>query len=150
MLLAERQTQNSIAFQVNLREGTDKDSQASPANAPEIKKRLEMEATKKATTGPSITLEQIAEKLKRAEEKRRESITIHLGNQTQREQRRNAAIDQRRSIERVQADQLKEKLHKDLNKAVEKRLTEREMRMQKLRCHISKVQEVCKEQAVRR
>lgn len=37
-----------------------------------------------------------------------------------------------------------------MKKAGEKRITEREQRMQKLRRHISKVEEICKEQAVRR
>lgn len=58
------------------------------------------------------------------------------------ERRRLAAIDKKRSLERVQADQMKVKLETDLNKAVEKRLNERELRQQKLRNHINKVEEI--------
>jgi cell division protein FtsX len=73
-----------------------------------------------------------------------------LDTRTERERRRHAAIDQRRSIERNQYDQLKVKIQTNLTKAGEKRLTERERKMNKLRHHISKVEEVCKEQAFRR
>lgn len=144
MLLQERQTTHAIAFNVNLKDGSN---HSSNSTNPQIKKRLEEEAQKAA---PSITLEQISEKLKRAEIKRRNTIANNIDSKTLKEKRRHAKVDERRSHDRVQADQLKEKVYTHLKKAGEKRLTEREQRMQKLRRHISKVEEVCKEQAVRR
>ena len=142
MLLQERQTTHAIAFNVDLKP-------SSIHSTPQIKKRLEEEA-QKAAHGANITLEQISEKLKRAEEKRRNTIASQIDNKSLKEKRRFARIDERRSQERVEADQLKEKVYTHLKKAGEKRITEREQRMQKLRRHISKVEEICKEQAVRR
>ena len=104
----------------------------------------------RAAQGPAITLEQISEKLKRAEEKRRISILNMNDSVKTKEERRLAALERRMSQERVQADQLKERLEADLNKAVEKRLTVREQREQKLRNHISRVEEIRTRQAVRR
>lgn len=66
------------------------------------------------------------------------------------EGRRIAAQERRKSHERVLTDQLKEKLEAELNKAVEKRLTVREQRKQKLRNHISRVETIRTQQAVRR
>jgi hypothetical protein len=66
------------------------------------------------------------------------------------EGRRIAAQERRKSHERVQADQLKEKLEADLNKAVEKRLTVRETRMKKIMNHNSRVMTIRTLQAVRR
>lgn len=145
MLLQERQTTHAIAFNVDLKER----STSATLQTPEIKKRLE-QAAAEAAHGPSITYEQIAEKLKRAEEKRRQTVASQHDSKTLKEKRRHAVIDMRKSTERVQADQLKDKFYTHLKKAGEKRLTEREARMQKLRRHITKVEEVCKEQAVRR
>lgn len=145
MLLQERQTSQAIAFNVDLKERSTSASRQDP----EIKKRLE-ESANKAAHGPSITYEQIAEKLKRAELKRRQTIASNHDSKTMKEKRRHAVIDQRKSTERVQADQLKDKFYTHLKKAGEKRTNEREARMQKLRRHISKVEEVCKEQANRR
>ncbi|CDW75919.1 UNKNOWN [Stylonychia lemnae] len=142
----QKQTTNSIVFEVEI-----KDQVPSLQTAvPEIKKKLEEAAYMRAAAGPAVTLEQISEKLKRAEEKRRQTITVVQDSKLNRERRRIGAFERRISEERVHQDQLKEKLETYLNKAVEKRLTVREQRMQKLRNHISRVEEIRTQLAVRR
>lgn len=144
MLHPEKQTSNAISFKVEIKSAQDPSASASP---PSIKKRLE-ETTRRATAAP--TIDQIAEKLKRAEQKRRQSHINHIESINLKERRRHAAIDQRKSIERVQNDMLKVKIYQGLTKADEKRISEQQRLRAKLRNHISKVEEVCKGQATRR
>lgn len=143
MLQTEKETSNAIAFNVELPNTGSNQSSKSP----EIKKKLE-EARVKAAHGPSITLEQIAEKLKRAEEKRRQTLLTMQSSST--EERRRNVQEKKRSLDRAAADQIMDRLEKNLNRAEEKRMSARERRQQKLRQHISKVEDICKEQAVRR
>lgn len=144
MLHQEKQTSNAVSFNVEIKKNPLAASEA--ASPPSVKKRLE-EASKRAA---APTMDQIAEKLKRAEQKRRQSHINQIESKTHKERRRHAAIDYRRSAERVQFDLLKDKIQKGLTKADEKRTSEQERLRAKLRNHISKVEEVCKEQATRR
>jgi hypothetical protein len=63
MLKEERHTAHAVAFSVDIPLKT------SPYKEPNVKKRLEADAL--AAKGPSITLDQIREKLIRAELKRK-------------------------------------------------------------------------------
>jgi hypothetical protein len=139
MLVEQRQTNNSIAFDVKI--GNNKNT----THTPEIKKKLEASASKAA---PSITLEQISEKLMRAELKRKESL--NLPNTQEKQEKRRNNIEERRSQERAQLDQMKVKIEKDLIHAEEKRMSRQEEQQKKLRNHINKVEEVRREQAVKR
>ena len=147
MLHQEKQTNSSIAFNVDLRDNHHSHGSAGPA--PKIKQRLE-ESAVKAAAGPSITLEQIAEKLRRAEIKRNKTLTTIHDQATEGERRRAAYLEKQKSIERTQTDQLKDKVQRELERATKKRHTVRETRQQKLRNHINKVEEIRKEQAVKR
>lgn len=121
MLNQQKQANNSISFSIEV------DDVKAQAKNPEIRKKFE-EASAKAAQGPQITLEQISEKLKRAEEKRRQSLITLQGSVSMEERRRNAAQEKKKSLDRSNLDQIKERLEKGLNKAGEKRLNEREQR----------------------
>ena len=143
MLKKEKQTSHAIAFEVDI--GTHGSlGKASPP--PEIKKKLE--ATAKAAQGPQITLEQIAEKLHRAEQKRKQSLINQVSPKI--EERRRNIRDKKKSIDRTTTEQLLTKIERSLSHAKEKRSTTMEEKQQKLRNHIQKVDEVRKEQAVKR
>jgi len=65
MLIEQKQTPHAIAFEVDLQQNhTGQD--------PEIKKRLEAESL--AAQGPSITLDQIRDKLEKASMKRQTTL----------------------------------------------------------------------------
>lgn len=71
MLAEERHTPKAVSFRVILPVDNVKNK-----DIPEVKKRLELSA-KKAAQGPQITIEDISNKLQRAEEKRKASLNQH-------------------------------------------------------------------------
>lgn len=95
MLHQEKQTSNAVSFKVEIKKIPLAAQDA--ASPPSVKKRLE-EASKR-TAAP--TIDQIAEKLKRAEQKRRQTHINQIETKSYKERRRHAAIDYRRSAERV-------------------------------------------------
>ena len=121
MLKEEKHTSSAIAFKVDINRESHMNKNSPP---PQIKKRLEQEA--KAAQGPQITLEQISDKLKRAEEKRRQSLINQISPKL--EERRRNIRDKKKSIDRTTVDQLKDKIERSLSNANEKRLTEMEQK----------------------
>lgn len=112
---------------------------------PEIKKRLEHYAS---VQNQSPTLEQISEKLKRAEMKRKQTM-VQLSSPRIIERRKNA-IAKKKQFDQEKLNHSKEKVEKELSQADEKRRLSREQMRQKLRNHIAKVEEIRKEQATKR
>lgn len=152
LLKQEKATPHSIAFKVldmNLSGPSGyhvHPSAGDQAAAPEIKKRLES-----YTNEDNISREIIAEKLKRAEEKRKQALANRGGAVSPRivEERRKQARERKRVIDEGNLNHLKEKNELN-NLAEEKRRQTQEERRQRLRKHIEKVEERCREQAERR
>lgn len=138
MLKEQRHTSSAVAFEVDI-----SDAKQAAGGAPEIKKKLE--SYSKAAQGP--TLESISEKLKRAEEKRK--LSLMSQNSPRIMERRQRAMEKKRESD-AQLKHLQQKVERDLSEASEKRRATKEQRMQKLREHIAKVEEIRKEQAVRK
>jgi hypothetical protein len=120
MLHQQRKTNNAIAFEVDISGQRSKSK-----NSSHIQKKLEATA-KEAAQGPQITLEQISEKLKRAEQKRRETLTNQVSPKI--EERRRNIRDKKKSIDRSTTEQLKEKIDHSLTTAKEKRSTTMEQK----------------------
>lgn len=109
MLREERSTPKAVSFEVLLPE----QSKATPI--PEIAKRLEAESSNL----PKISLEDIQQKLQKAEEKRR--MSLNQSNSPQFEERRNRVQQRKRSLEQSALDQLNKKIENDLVQAEQKR-----------------------------
>jgi hypothetical protein len=145
VLNVEKAKPNSIAFKViNINES----SPGSAAGKP-IKKRLE------AYNSPSdenLSREAIEEKLKRAEEKRRQTLLIRGGAVSPRiaEERRRLAKERKRALDEGQLNNLKKRTTVDINMAEEKRKQSEEELLQRLRKHNEIVNERCREQAEKR
>ncbi|CDW87336.1 UNKNOWN [Stylonychia lemnae] len=143
VLQEERHTKEAISYKVKL-----PPTNISPTQKElEVKKRLELSA-KKAAQGPMITIEEISMKLKRAEEKRKISLTNQISPKT--EERRLSAWENKKYYEKQQLEHFKDKFEKVLPSAEEKRRATRESKRQKLRQHIKKVEEIRREQASKR
>jgi len=132
--------QNSAAFNVDFPRDT-----SSEHSAPSVKKRLE-ESLKVERV--ELTGEALAEKLLRAEEKRR----MHLQKKMTSEMRLEAARERRQAQENVVPSQTERVRHRVSREAqvTENRRQRHEQQLQKLRSHIHRVEEVCREQAMRR
>ena len=106
---------------------------------PEIKKRLEAE---QAAYGPQITLEDIQAKLKKAEEKRRET----LSNQFARLDKKRVykVTERKRSLDQQKEQELKGKSTTHLTQAEQKRQQVLEQKQNKLKKHLDKVEHVRK------
>lgn len=140
MLKEERTTPHAIAFSVDLNAAPG----ISPGESePEIKKRLEAYSLQ---GGEDLSREAIAEKLKRAEEKRQQALSNRGGAISPRiaEERRKAALERKRVMDQENLSQIKESQEK-INLADDKRKQTAEERRQKLRQHIAKVEERCRE-----
>lgn len=139
MLKEERHTPHAVAFKVDLE---------APAGAeePEIKKRLEAYASNE---GELLSREAIAEKLKRAEEKRKQALLNKSGaaSPIESEERRRRAKERKRAIDDRNLHHLKEKCERDIVQAEEKRKQTWEERRNKLRNHIAKVEKIREMQA---
>lgn len=100
------QVAKPIAFEVEL-------PKTNKIENPEIKKRLEADA--QAATGPQITLEKIQQKLKKAEEKRR----FTLSNPTSRLDRKRVykVSERKRSLDQQKEEELKGKAQSHLTLA---------------------------------
>ena len=140
MLQEERHTKNAVAFKVDLQENKNTIN----TEEPQIKKKLEM--YQKAAKGP--TLEQISEKLNKAHEKRQQTLMSQQSPKTI--ERRQLAMQRKKNRDMESKQHFQEKVQRDLSSADEKRKATQEQKMEKLRRHIEKVEEVCKEQAVKR
>ena len=112
---------------------------------PEIKKRLEAYSQ---TPSPQISEEDIANKLKRAEEKRKKVLLSRGGPVSPRvqEERRRAAMERKKCLQETNL-LLRKKVEQDITQADEKRRQTTEERRNKLRQHIAKVEKIAKEQA---
>eukprot|EP00347_Sterkiella_histriomuscorum_P008483 403344922 len=141
MLTEERHTPKAVSFRVQL-----PGANLSTKN-PEVKKRLELSA-QKAAQGPQITIEDISNKLQRAEEKRKLSQTQHISPQA--ELRRLNAWENKKYYEKQQQEHLRQKFEEVLPTAAEKRRATCESKRQKLRDHIARVEENRKKQAIKR
>lgn len=82
-------------------------------------------------------------KLKKAEEKRKLTLTKQISPKT--EERRLNAWENKKYFEKQQLDHFKDKFEKILPSAEEKRRATRESKRLKLRIHIEKVEEIRKE-----
>lgn len=138
MLKEERHTPSAVAFAVDI------SKQVPTLEEPEIKKKLE--SYTKAAQGP--TLESIEEKLRRAEEKRKLSLVNQ--NSPRVIERRQRVMERKRMSDAKQKQLGIEKLERDLSGAHEKRMATNARKMQKLRSHIAKVEEIRKVQAYRK
>ena len=140
LLKEERHTSTAVSFKV-----VDL-APAAPTETPEIKKRLEAQSQQYGH--PIGSQQEITEKLKRAEEKRKQALLMRTGAASPRvaEERRQAAKKRKQAIDKENLKLFKEKCQRE-NEAEEKRRQTREERQQKLRKHIEKVTEVCREQA---
>ena len=142
MLKQQRATTHAVAFEVDLTGQRSKSK-----NSSHIQKKLE-ENAKQAAQGPQITLEQISQKLIRAEQKRKQSLANQISPKV--EERRRIIRDKKMSADRTSTEQLKVKIEKTLESATEKRCTNMEHKQQKVREHIKKVNEIKTEQATKR
>lgn len=91
-----------------------------------------------------LTREAIAEKLKRAEEKRKQALLNRSGAASPAfaEERRKITLQRKKQIDNKNQKQLKEKYEKDITQAEEKRRQTFDQRRTKLRKHIAKVEEI--------
>lgn len=126
------QVAKPVAFEVEIPKFT--------TEVPEIKKRLEADA--KAAQGPSITLEQIQHKLKKAEEKRR----VTLANPSTRIDKKRVykVSERKRSLDEWKEQQLKKKSTTHLTEAEKKRNQTLETKQKKVQKHLEKVEKVRK------
>lgn len=126
------QVAKPVAFEVALPKTT--------TDVPMIKKRLEADA--KAAQGPSITLEMIQGKLKKAEEKRRATLTNPC---TRIDKKRIYKVSERkRSLDEWKEQQLKGKSMTNLSEAEKKRTQALQMKQKKVQNHLEKVEKVRK------
>lgn len=151
MLKPERNKPSGVSFEVDLNAapsslggGASTSHHLSP-NELEIKKRLE---TYSSTGSEDLTLQAIALKLKKAEEKRQKQLLNRGGAVSPRivEERRRIARERKQAMDKEQLSHLKEKTERE-NQADEKRKQTWEERRMKLRKHIKKVEERCRVQA---
>jgi DNA repair exonuclease SbcCD ATPase subunit len=123
----EKHTANAVAYAIELTHP------AKVGEEPEIKKRLEAEVQ------PSITIEQIQEKLQRAEEKRnlkKKAMTEEIENKLTRVNERKA------SLEQAHAERIQIKVERDNSNAEQKRSSAIDSMKKKLNAHNSKVDHV--------
>lgn len=126
------QVAKPVAFEVEIPKTT--------TEVPEVKKRLEADA--KAAQGPSITLAQIEYKLKKAEEKRRVTLT---NPSTRIDKKRVYKVSERkRSLDEWKEQQLKGKSISNLTEAEKKRNLALELKQKKVQKHLEKVEKVRK------
>ena len=121
---------------------------ASHESTPEIKKRLEAYSQQPS---PPISGADIQQKLKRAEEKRKNYLMNRGGPVSPRvmeERRRNAREHMKTRDEN--SHMLRKKVEHEINSAEEKRRQTTEERRNKLRQHIAKVEKIAKQQALQR
>jgi hypothetical protein len=85
-------------------------------NEPDIKKKLE---ASKAALSPSLTLDKIEDKLKRAEEKRK--MSLNHTNSPPFEERRQKVIGRKSSFEQRAVEHLQNKVQRDLDLASQNR-----------------------------
>ena len=138
VLQEERHTPKAISFKVQI-----PSTNVSPSQKElQVKHRLELSA-QKAAQGPQITMEEISQKLKKAEEKRKLTLTNQISPKV--EERRLNAWENKKYYEKQQLDHFKDKFEKILPSAEEKRRVTRESKRMKLRKHIEKVEEIRRE-----
>lgn len=144
VLKEEKHTPHAVAYKV-LDLAAPSMGSSSGETSPEIKKRLEAYSSVPA---PQISEADINNKLKRAEEKRRNVLKMRGGPVSPRaqEERRKAAIQRKKAIDESSV-LLRKKFEADINMAEEKRRQTTEERRNKLRQHIAKVEKIAKEQA---
>jgi hypothetical protein len=129
MLQEERTNKHSVAFTVIINDG------AAPCQVPEVRKRLE--ASVKKTR--NITLEDINQKLQNAEKKRMQSRQTETA--TQRIQR-GAAERERQTLTRIaRIELITKKVTTELDQAREKRQIAMDLKREKLRAHLAKVED---------
>lgn len=146
LLKEEKATPHSIAFKVL--DAPSAEYTSAGETSPEIKKRLEAYASSEES---NLSLEDIAMKLKRADEKRRQALLNRGGAVSPRiaEERRRRAKERKQALDESQKSHLKEQNERD-NLAEEKRRQSEEERLMRVRKHNAKVNERCREQAERR
>lgn len=140
MLKEEKHTSSAVAFKVDISDA----KAAAHKEEPQIKKKLESYSK----AAQPATLDSIQDKLKRAEEKRKISLLSQNSPKTQ--ERRKQAMEKKRSRDINIKQHVQQKIERDLSDADEKRKANKQMKMQKLRQHIAKVEVIRKEQAVKR
>lgn len=149
----DRHTSTAVSFNVDINsiQSAPPQGHHHKHEEPEIKKRLEAYSQQHITSGTE-SREAIAEKLKRAEEKRNLALSTRGGNVSPRqmEERRRAARERKRIIDQDRLSHNKERCEGAITMAEEKRKQSQEERRLKLRQHFAKVEEVRKEQASRR
>jgi hypothetical protein len=151
VLKEEKHTPHSVAFKVLDIAAPPMSSGAgisSTESTPEIKKRLEAYSQQ---TSPPLSEADIQQKLKRAEEKRRNFLMNRGGPVSPRvmEERRRNALEHKKSQDE-NSHLLRKKVEHDINSAEEKRRQTTEQRRNKLRMHIAKVEKIAKQQALQR
>lgn len=104
MLAEERHTPKAVSFRVLLPGANNTQGTTTHLKEPEVKKRLELSA-QKAAQGPQITIEDISNKLQRAEEKRKLSQTQHISPKV--EERRLNAWENKKYYEKQQMEHLR-------------------------------------------
>ena len=134
MLKEEKHTAHAVAFSVDI------PLKSSPNKEPKIKKRLEADAL--AAKGPSITLDQIKDKLIRAELKRKLSLeSVYTLNRKDRE--RSKLVNERKaSLDHERLKQLNGKYKRRHEYSDEKRTAVLEQRIKKAKIHLEKVEEI--------
>jgi uncharacterized coiled-coil protein SlyX len=132
MLQEERTSKHAIAFTVLINEG------AAPVQMPEIRKRLEASLKKTKT----ITLEEINQKLQRAEEKRMQSR-----HQDTTAKRILIGRERQKSNDQLRIETIQNKVTTELNQASEKRQIAIDLKREKLRAHLAKVEDRRREAA---
>lgn len=121
----EKHTANAVSYAIELSHHAGEE--------PQIKKRLEAEVQ------AHITIEQIQEKLQRAEEKRnqrKKALAEELDNKLSRVNERKA------SLEQAQAQRIQIKVERDCSNAEQKRGSAIDNKKKKLNAHNSKVEKV--------